>query len=759
MLGLRSILVFAVLLIICHQSTAGKHNDKLTEKELETLEEIEELLEEREKENALKKREDVKLLVKEAFGTCIEEFNRFRERQKQFKMEGLDGKPKRKRNRLFKRSKRSEEIQKIGHILNCAKKTLIKKTGRKTLKKLSDDLEIKKCWKETIKELADGNNLMKRYQSTRSKRTTPDECNEITDVNTYRTIDGKCNNLNNPHWGAAFEQQPRFISEVYDNSGVDTPRTSVIPGEDLPNPRELSNAVFASASETDVDESFNTLMSMNWGQFIDHDIVLTPQITGQDGAEISCCVDGNDPVERDECMAIAVDANDELGITCMEFVRSAPAAAFELGDGKQVTNGITSFIDGSMVYGSTTSQVAALRDAGGKLKVKEAANGNLLPEDSSEDSICSLSGDDSDDYCQLAGDVRVNVQPGLGSLHLVFMKEHNRIVDELKTRQPGWTDDKLFNEARKIIGAIIQHITYNEWLENVFVDDVLTKYDLGLLSTGFSDGYNDAVDPGITVGFATAALRFGHSQIRSQIAHMGADYSTLTDETNMEITLKNPHMLVDEAGSKVLELVRYMTTVQGAKADEQFSGAIRNKLFDTALDLTSLNIQRGRDHGLPSYTEWRKWCNLPAPVDNDDWSSMKYIKGRPRRLLQKMYKSVHDIDLYVGGMLELRSTALNGGGDFTYVGETFACILGEQFKNLKNGDRFWYERAEPEGFSESKLTEIRKVTLAGILCKNVQGLSEIHKRALINPANVNGGRKPCSNERNIKQMDFRAWEG
>ncbi|XP_063423837.1 peroxidase mlt-7-like [Mytilus trossulus] len=754
MLGLRSILVFAVVLIICFQSTAGKHNDKLTEKELETLGEIEKLLKEREKETVQKKSEDAKILVKEAFETCIEEFNMFRERQRQFKMEGLDGKPERKRNRLFKRSKRSEEIQKIGHILNCAKKTLIKKTG-KTLKELSNEVEIAKCWKDTIKELANRENLPKRHQSSRSKRMTPVECNNIPDVNTYRTIDGQCNNLNNPFWGAEFEQQPRFISEVYEN-GVDKPRTSVIPGEVLPNPRELSNAVFASA-ETDVNESFNTLMSMNWGQFIDHDIVLTPQITGQDGAEISCCVDGNGPVERPECMAIQVDANDEIGITCMEFVRSAPAAAVELSDGKQLTNVITSFIDGSMVYGSSPSRLAALRDAGGKLKVKLAANGNLLPEDSSDDSICSLTGEDSDDYCQLAGDERVNIQPGLGSLHLVFMKEHNRIVDQLRARQPEWTDDKLFNEARKIIGAIIQHITYSEWLQNVFIDDVIIERDLGLLPTGFFNHYDNTVNPGITVGFATAAFRFGHSQIRSHIAHMDADYTTLTEETKMEVTLKNPHMLVDEAGSKVLELVRFMTTVQGAKADEQFSDAIRNKLFNTSLDLTSLNIQRGRDHGLPSYTEWRKWCKLPAPVNNDDWASMTYIKRRPRRELERMYKSVHDIDLYVGGMLELRSTALNGGGDFTYVGETFACILSEQFKNLRNGDRFWYERAEPEGFSANKLAEIRKVTLSGILCKNVPGLSEIHKRALINPANVAGGRKPCSNERNIKQMDFSAW--
>lgn len=66
------------------------------------------------------------------------------------------------------------------------------------------------------------------------------------------------------------------------------------------------------------------------------------------------------------------------------------------------------------------------------------------------------------------GDVRVNVQPGLGLLHTLFVREHNRIVDELAAAQPSWTDDELFNEARKIVNALIQHITYNEWLQSKF---------------------------------------------------------------------------------------------------------------------------------------------------------------------------------------------------------------------------------------------------------------------------------------------------
>ncbi|XP_076090755.1 salivary peroxidase/catechol oxidase-like isoform X1 [Mytilus galloprovincialis] len=744
----RKIGVVIVLLVIFYQSEGlSKHEGSLTKKEIETIEDIVDLLEEREKEKQLMKKEDATAVVETAFTKCLEKYESFLENQKEFKNKGVDGQRKQgKRNRLFKITPESIERQKLGFLSICAKRQLVKLTDL-TLKELREDTEFTNAWDSITNQIIGGNK--KRHSKIKGKRTTTSECQAISNVDQYRTLDGTCNNINNPDWGAAFSTQPRFLDEVYSN-GVDEPRDSVVPNEELPGPRALSNAVFAATSadgETPL-EGFNTLMSMNWGQFIDHDIVLTPTYSGDNGADIVCCTDNTAPIQRDECLAIIMEADDDLPITCMEFVRSAPAPDLSLS-GNQLTNDISSFIDASMVYGSSEDELTALRARnGGKMKVRSEAGGDLLPKDRSSDAICSLDGNDpEDDYCQNAGDVRVNVQPGLGLLHTLFVREHNRIVDELAAAQPSWTDDELFNEARKIVNALIQHITYNEWLQNVFNDQTITEYNLQLLTSGNSLDYDDTINPGIRVGFATAALRFGHSMIPNKIAYMAEDLSTTSEETNMELTMTNPHMLVNEAGSKILDLVRYMTTIQASNADRQFSGSVRNKLFNTVLDLTSLNIQRGRDHGLPSYTEWRKACGLSVPSSGDAWSEMTYIRGGTRDL-RDLYASVYDIDLYVGGMLEQRLT-----GDAAYVGETFGCILGEQFKNLKQGDRFWYERAEPEGFSQDKLQEIRKVTLASVFCKNIDNLTEIQRNALRQQTN----RNDCSDERRNPHIDFNVW--
>ena len=63
--------------------------------------------------------------------------------------------------------------------------------------------------------------------------------------------------------------------------------------------------------------------------------------------------------------------------------------------------------------------------------------------------------------CVPTGDSRVNVYPGLGALHTIFMRYHNYVAEELAASHSDYDDEKLFQEARKIVIAVIQSITYN----------------------------------------------------------------------------------------------------------------------------------------------------------------------------------------------------------------------------------------------------------------------------------------------------------
>ena len=98
-------------------------------------------------------------------------------------------------------------------------------------------------------------------------------------------------------------------------------------------------------------------------------------------------------------------------------------------------------------------------------------------------------------------------------------------------------------------------------------------------------------------------------------------------------------------------------------------------------------------------------------------------------VLRRQYKTVEDIDLFVGGSSE---KPLNSG----VVGPTFACIIGEQFRRIREGDRFWYENADQDGsFTSAQLAEIKKVTLSALLCRNSH-LSIMQPNAFLTPTNV-----------------------
>ena len=111
------------------------------------------------------------------------------------------------------------------------------------------------------------------------------------------------------------------------------------------------------------------------------------------------------------------------------------------------------------------------------------------------------------------------------------------------------------------------------------------------------------------------------------------------------------------------------------------------------MDLVALNLQRGRDHGLNGYNQYLKVCGLTPARSFQDLT--RYMQPSSVALLSKVYKHVDDIDLFIGGAHE------NPLGE-ALVGPTFACIVAEQARRLKLGDRFWYENGElPHSFTKS----------------------------------------------------------
>ncbi len=97
-------------------------------------------------------------------------------------------------------------------------------------------------------------------------------------------------------------------------------------------------------------------------------------------------------------------------------------------------------------------------------------------------------------------------------------------------------------------------------------------------------------------------------------------------------------------------------------------------------DLASLNIQRGRDHGLPGYTEYRRYCGMSDVKDFDDL--MNEIKDEEVRfILRRLYGDVRNIDIWPAGMLE---DVLPG----SKLGPLFMCIIVNQMKAVRDGDRF-----------------------------------------------------------------------
>lgn len=157
----------------------------------------------------------------------------------------------------------------------------------------------------------------------------------------------------------------------------------------------------------------------------------------------------------------------------------------------------------------------------------------------------------------IIGDTRVHVIPNLALNHLVWVQEHNRIATILNKINPHWNVEKVFQETRRIIIALVQHIAYNHYLPVVLDNQSMNRYRLYSRKTGYDDTYNKRIDASVCNGFAAAPFRFGHSQIMPHQALLHDDYTT-RNVTLLENNYNFPKLILEDQGANCPNFARWL---------------------------------------------------------------------------------------------------------------------------------------------------------------------------------------------------------
>ncbi|XP_054548247.1 probable oxidoreductase PXDNL isoform X2 [Talpa occidentalis] len=582
-------------------------------------------------------------------------------------------------------------------------------------------------------------------------------CSDMCFHQKYRTQDGTCNNLQHPTWGASMTAFQRILKPAYEN-GFNLPRgvgRHIFPNKDpLPLPRQVAAELVATATVTPDDRY--THMLMQWGQFLDYDLDHTvPALSTSRFSDGQPCssVCTNDP----PCFPIFIPRTDPRATqaSCMFFARSSPVC----GSGttslmmnsvyaREQINQLTAYIDASNVYGSTERESLLLRDHSeprGLLRtgLLWAPSGKpLLPFSTGPSTECTGQDPDSSGPCFLAGDHRANEQVALTALHTLWFREHNRVASELSALNPHWDGDTLYHEARKIVGAELQHITYSHWLPKILGGP-------GMKMLRDYQGYDPNVNAGIINSFATAAFRFGHTLINPVLYRLNDTFGEIPEgHLPLHRAFFSPSRIIREGGIDPLLRGLFGVSAKLRMPSQLLSLELTEKLFasahSVALDLAATNIQRGRDHGIPPYVDFRVFCNL-SYVQNFEDLQNEIKNSEIRQKLKKLYGTPDNIDFWPALMVE---DLISG----TQVGPTLMCLLVTQFQRLRDGDRFWYEN--PGVFTPEQLTQLKQVSLGRVLCDNGDNIQQIQEDVFLR-AEYPQGYVSCTE---IPKVNLRVWQ-
>lgn len=489
----------------------------------------------------------------------------------------------------------------------------------------------------------------------------------------YRDIDGSNSNPNG--YGKSNNHFRHLAPQAYSDA-LNEPA-----GKNRPSARIISNEIF-NQTQSIPNEKKATNFFWLWGQFIDHDITLAQ--TGNE--QLPVMVPSGDPY---------FDPNSS-GNKTISFQRSLydPNTGINNIPREQI-NVLTPVIDASMIYGDTKKRSDFLRSFHkGELK---HCIGNLMPFNDGSQSNAG-----NQNYAAfVGGDVRANEHIALASLHILFMREHNYWAKKIHKLDPKLNDEKIYQLAKIMVESEIQAITFNEFLPLLLGKNAVPKYD----------GYQSSVDMRTSAEFSTAAYRFGHSLIADNLYH--------SINLKLKDTFFSSHYICNNGG--IDNILQIFTNTVCETIDGKVVNDLRNFLFGPpgagGLDLVSLNIQRGRDHGVSDYNTVRDACGLKKYSSFDDINTDSQIKNS----LANLYTDVNDIDLFTGGLVEKHYKD-------SMLGELFYKIIFDQFMRFRSGDRLWYEHR----LTRDQIKYINSIKLSDIIKRNTN-IHNIQKYVFVLP--------------------------
>ncbi|TSM52321.1 Dual oxidase 2 [Bagarius yarrelli] len=486
--------------------------------------------------------------------------------------------------------------------------------------------------------------------------------------------DGWYNNLAYHRRGTAGAPLMRLLAAYY-SDGV-----FQIQGLNLPNARRISNTVSRGRSGH-LSVQNRTALSLFFGSHVMYEIVESRR-PGCPAEFVNIPVPKDDPVFRSN--------STEQVLLSFQRVNWDHNSGQSPNNPRNQINHVTAWIDGSSIYGTSSSWCDALRSfQGGLLSI---GSSNMPKQTTSNNFMWSapnpFTGQTGPKGLYEFGNAWANENIFTVAEAIVWFRYHNYLATQLHKEHPWWSDEKLFQNARKRVIATFQK-SVDPGVSPEF-QIVTTSYDLTLLP------------PGVYMRNRTCHYR--------KVVNNDGSTSPALRMCNSFWSRDNPNF---KSGQDMDELIMGMASQIAEREDniivEDMQDYMYGSLRFSRTDAVAEAIQRGRDFGLNGYNRVRKALNLP-PVKTWGEINPSLNKTNPELFMElsKLYGyDINRLELFVGALLEIN----NGPGP------VLSSIVLEQFERIRNADRFWFENQQNGLFTEEEIQAIQNTRYYDILLK------------------------------------------